>query len=397
MPIPDESDPFVLPPPAEDDHLTEGLPPAEEIVPSPAEGRPRDSQAPDATSASEEEVASSAELTSDRVAAQFDATPHADRVAAVIYNPIKVDLELLKSTVASAEETAGWGTTIWFETSEEDPGGLVTKEAIAAGAYVVMAAGGDGTVRAVAESLRGSGIPIALLPSGTGNLLARNLELTLDNLPESITAAFTGGDRKIDLGVVDVERAGGKKEKFVFLVMAGLGLDAKMIAHTNEDLKKRVGWLAYVDAIGKALRDKDRLNIRFSIDGSPTRSARVHTILVGNCGSLQGNILLLPDAAVDDGVFDIVALRPEGFFGWLQIWTKIVWENGVLRRSSVGRKIVSLTKEVRVLRYVRGTELKLRLDREEEFELDGDGFGKAVAIRALVDPLALTVKVPAEG
>ncbi len=388
VPTPEETDPFTLPPAAHDDHVTEGLPPAEDIVPSGTPQTPQNSGAP-------EEIESTAAETADTVAEKLDATPHSDRVAAVIYNPIKVDLELMKSTVASAEAAAGWDTTIWFETSEEDPGGLVTKEAIEAGAHVVMAAGGDGTVRAVAESLRGSGIPIALLPSGTGNLLARNLELTLDDLPGSITAAFTGADRKIDLGVVDVERAGGKKEKFVFLVMAGLGLDAKMIANTNEDLKKRVGWLAYVDAIGKALRDKNRLNIRFSIDGSPTRSAHVHTILVGNCGSLQGNILLLPDATLDDGVFDIVALRPEGFFGWLQIWTKIVWENGVLRRSTVGRKIVSLTKEVRVLRYLRGKELKLRLDREEEFELDGDGFGKAVAIRAIVDPLALTVKVPA--
>lgn len=395
MPTPDESDPFVLPPAAEDDHATEGLPPAEDIVPSDAEDQPRDPQAPDAGSASPEESVSTAELTAVEVAANRDNTPHADRVAAVIYNPIKVDIELLKASVASAEQSAGWGKTLWFETSEEDPGQAVTKEAVDAGAHVIMAAGGDGTVRSVAESLRGTGIPIALLPSGTGNLLARNLELTLDNLPESISAAFTGADRKIDLGVVDVERAGGEKEKFVFLVMAGLGLDAKMIAHTDEDLKKRVGWLAYVDAIGKALRDKDRLNIRFSIDGSPTRSARVHTILVGNCGSLQGNILLLPDAAVDDGVFDIVALRPEGFFGWVQIWSKIVWENGVLRRSAVGRKIAGLTKEVRVLRYLRGRELKLRLDREEEFELDGDGFGKAVAIRAIVDPLALVVKVPA--
>ena len=63
-----------------------------------------------------------------------------------------------------------------------------------------------------------------------------------------------------------------------------------------------------------------------------------------------------PTPQIDDGVFDIVALRPEGFFGWVQIWIKIVWENGVLRRSPVGRKIVSMQREVRTLRYLRGTD-----------------------------------------
>ena len=67
---------------------------------------------------------------------------------------------------------------------------------------------------------------------------------------------------------------------------------------------------------------------------------RAHTLMIGNCGSLPGNILLLPEAAVDDGEFDIVVLRPEGFFGWVQISTKIFWENGVLRRTSAGRTLM---------------------------------------------------------
>ena len=316
--------------------------------------------------------------------------------AAVVYNPIKVDLEALKETVGTAEREAGWGETRWYETSVEDPGEGVTRKALEDGADVVMAAGGDGTVRAVAQALQGSGIPIGLLPSGTGNLLARNLKLTLDNLPESVSNAFIGGDRKIDLGVAEIQREDGTRDRHVFLVMAGLGLDAKMIANTNDNLKKRVGWLAYVDAIVRSLRDSNQLRMRFTLDGAAARTLRAHTILVGNCGSLPANILLLPDAAVDDGEFDIVALRPEGLTGWLLVWVKIVWENGVLRRSHVGRKIMSMTKEIRTLRYMRGKELIVRLDRPEDFELDGDSFGATRAVRVRVDPLALTVRVPAE-
>jgi diacylglycerol kinase (ATP) len=318
------------------------------------------------------------------------------QTAAIVFNPIKVDETKLRAAVATAESAAGWGESLWFETSEQDPGGGQAKQALDAGATIVMAAGGDGTVRAVAEALRGSGTPIGLLPSGTGNLLARNLGLTLDNLPESITTAFTGKDRKIDLGVVEARRADGSKDSHVFLVMAGLGLDADMIANTNPKLKARVGWLAYVDAIIRSLKGSNRLRIRYQLDDQPAKTLNAHTVLIGNCGSLPANILLLPEAVVDDGIFDIVALRPDGFLGWVQIWVKIVWENGVLRRSQVGRKLMSLTKEVRTLRYMKGKQLVLRLESPQEFELDGDPFGKAIAIKATVDPLALTVRIPAD-
>jgi diacylglycerol kinase family enzyme len=118
--------------------------------------------------------------------------------------------------------------------------------------------------------------------------------------------------------------------------------------------------------------------------------------MVGNCGSLPGNVLLLPEAAIDDGVFDIVALRPNGFVGWVQIWTRIFWENGVLRRSSVGRRLAGLTREVRALRYIKAARITARLDRPEDFELDGDDFGDAIAFRAHIEPNALLVRIPAD-
>jgi diacylglycerol kinase (ATP) len=318
------------------------------------------------------------------------------KTAAVVFNPIKVNEAKLRAAVSAAESAAGWGESLFFETSEADPGGGQTRQALDAGADVVMAAGGDGTIRAVAEALRGSKVAIGLLPSGTGNLLARNLHLTLDNLAESVATAFTGKDRKIDLGIVKARREDGSEDSHVFLVMAGVGLDAAMLANTNPKLKARVGWLAYVDAIARSLKGSNRLRIRYQLDGAPARTLNAHTVLIGNCGSLPANILLLPEAVVDDGIFDIVALRPDGFIGWVQIWIKIVWENGVLRRSQVGRKLMSLTKEVRTLRYMKGAQLVLRLEDPQEFELDGDPFGEAIALKVSVDPLALTVRIPAD-
>jgi diacylglycerol kinase (ATP) len=314
--------------------------------------------------------------------------------AAVIFNPIKVDLKKLKASVARAESEAGWAKSVWIETSAEDPGVGQARTAITKGVDVVLAAGGDGTVRAIAEGLRGSDVALALLPSGTGNVLARNLDLALTHFDDSVRTAFTGHDRRIDLGIVEIERADGTREERAFVVMAGLGLDAKMIANTNPELKRRVGWLAYVDAIVRTMRDSEKLRVRYRVEGGEEKTMSAHTILVGNCGTLPGNVLLLPDAEIDDGVFDIVALRAESFFGWAEVWIKIFWENGVLRRSSVGRKLAGLSREVRTLRYLKASSITARLDRAEEFELDGDEFGTAVAFKAHIEPLSIAVRVP---
>ena len=315
--------------------------------------------------------------------------------AAVVYNPIKVDIRKLRASVEAAEAAHGWATTAWFETTLEDAGQEVTASAIRRGASVVLAAGGDGTVRAVAEGLRGSGVALALIPSGTGNLLARNLELPLSDLNAGVQIAFGGDDRVIDLGMVEIVREDGASEERGFLVMAGLGLDAKMIKNTNSTLKKAVGWLAYVDGIARSLPELKPIRLTYRLNNEPAKSIKVHTILVGNCGLLPGGLLLMPDAKPDDGLLDIAALRPQGPFGWANIWRKIAWENGVLRKSAIGRKIIDLSADVRDVTYVTAASLRMTVESPQEFQLDGDEFGEAKSVHAWVDPGALTVRVPA--
>ena len=310
----------------------------------------------------------------------------------MIYNPVKVEVDELRAAVAAEPAAAGWADTVWFETTEEDPGTGQAKQAVEQGADVVIAAGGDGTIRAVAQVLAGTSTSLALLPSGTGNLLARNLDLTLDDMANSIEVAFAGTDRTIDLAWADIRREGGRVEREAFLVMAGLGLDAKMLSHTDEELKAKVGWLAYVGAIGTALRDKNRLRMRYRLDGHGARTVSAHTLIIGNCGSLPANILLLPTAAIDDGQFEAVFLRPESAWGWIQIFVKIIWENGVLRRTKLGQQMMS--PDVDALRYIKGRKLEVVLSRPEELELDGDGFGRTQAFRTWIDAGGLTVRVP---
>lgn len=319
----------------------------------------------------------------------------ARRHAAVVYNPIKVELRKLQTSVEHAEEKYGWAETRWYETSEQDAGQGVTKEALNAGAAVILAAGGDGTVRAVAEALRDSTVPLALLPSGTGNILARNLDLNLSNMDAGVKTAFAGSERDIDLGIATITRQDGTTEEHAFLVMAGIGLDAKMIAKTNPKLKKAVGWLAYIDAGMRALPELKPMKLRYRIDDKPEKPLNVHTLIVGNCGSLPGGILLIPDAQPDDGILDIAALKPRGRFGWLRVWNKIAWENGVLRKSAAGRKIIDLTADVRDVIYLRAVRLRATLTSPQEFQLDGDEFGIVTAIDCTTDAGSLTVKFPA--
>lgn len=331
-------------------------------------------------------------LYSDRMSTPGAATQSA-RVAVVV-NPTKVDMAALRAAVDDAEVEAGWAPSLWLETSVDDPGQGRAHEAIAARVTAVLTAGGDGTVRAVAEGMLDSGIPMVVIPSGTGNLLARNLGVPIGRLTEAVSTAVTGVDHAIDVGVAEITRIDGSVETHAFVVMVGIGLDARMIAATNDELKKRVGWLAYVEATARIVRDVDAVRVRYSLDGSPERTTTVHTLLIGNCGTLPGGVLLLPEAQIDDGLLDVVAMRPRNLWGWMRVGYAVAWENGVLRRTKIGRRIMAADKSVRALRYFQGRRMTLVLERPEEFEVDGESMGEVTAIAARVAPASLVVRVP---
>lgn len=316
---------------------------------------------------------------------------------AVIVNPTKVDVAALRRAIADAEAEAGWNPSMWLETSLDDPGQGRAREAVESGVSAVLAAGGDGTVRAVAEGMLESGIPLVLLPAGTGNLLARNLDVPLGRLPDAVRLAIEGVDHAVDAGIATITRAGGQTETHAFVVMVGIGLDAKMISATNPELKKRVGWLAYVEATARIARDVGAVRLHYTLDGSPERSTTVHTLLIGNCGSLPGGVLMLPEAEIDDGLLDVVAMRPRNLWGWMRVSYAVVWENGVLHKSKVGRRIMAADKRVRALRYFQGRHMTLAFDSPEDFEIDGEEMGQVTAIDVRVAPASLVVRVPRDA
>jgi diacylglycerol kinase family enzyme len=157
-----------------------------------------------------------------------------------------------------------------------------------------------------------------------------------------------------------------------------------------------VGWLAYVDAGVRLMPKATPFGIRYSLRARPESTAHVSSVLIANCGVLPGNMQFLPEAEVDDGILDIAVLQPKGMLGWLKIWRRVTWENGVLRRSAVGRRIIKLTESdnERTMTTLRAPDVRIALEEPQEFELDGDDFGPVVSVYVRVDPRSLVVRVP---
>lgn len=292
--------------------------------------------------------------------------------AALVVNPTKVDdVDALAEQVAKLGADRGWEAPLVLPTTEEDPGQGMAREALAAGVDVVMACGGDGTVRCVATALAGSGVPLAVLPAGTGNLLVRNLELATD-LDEALAVALDGHERTLDLG-----RAGEER----FAVMAGLGLDASLTTDVPEKLKAKVGWAAYVVSAARHLRDP-RFTVRMRLDDGPTRRVRARTVVVGNVGRLQGGLVLLPDAEPDDGLLDVVVVSPSGPVDWLRV---------------AGRVLTRRAYEDPRLRRARARRVELEAIPAQPSELDGDDAGERSRLLIEVEPAALLLKVGVES
>ncbi|MBL3700928.1 diacylglycerol kinase [Leucobacter luti] len=311
-------------------------------------------------------------------------------MAAIVWNPSKTEREALEAAVPQEFADA----LTWHETSPDDPGRAATRAALDAGATLVLAAGGDGTVRAVAEELAVAGASgsavaeLGVIPLGTGNLLARNLGVPLTSLRAACERAFTGAAEPLDIGWVETVAADGGTERHAFTVMAGFGIDAHMITETNEDLKSRAGWLAYVESLGRALSASEVIELRVGRDGGAAEPERAHTLIVGNCGMLQGGITLLPDADPADGSLDLLVLRADGIVGWADTLRNMVWDNGLKRALTGGEAAASSA----TTSHGRFASLEVELDEPRAFEIDGDELGEVTRISVSVQPGAIRVR-----
>ncbi|GAA5154562.1 diacylglycerol kinase family protein [Microbacterium pseudoresistens] len=316
------------------------------------------------------------------------------RRAALVVNPVKADAPRLQRLLVDLSNEAGWAEPEIIETSVDDPGQQATRRALD-GAAAVLVAGGDGTVRAVSEAMARSEVPLAIIPSGTGNLLARNLGLPLADPRRMIRAVFEGDVHDVDVGWAEFTRDDGSRDEHAFVVLAGIGLDADMIANTRPALKKSMGWVAYVDGAARSLTAAEPFRVVYSIDDERLHSVKVQSMLFANCGTLPAGIALIPDASIADGGLDVAVIQPRGPFGWLAVWRTVWWQNSVLRRTETGRRMIAWGGQNRSVRYLRGASAEAAATEARPVELDGDEFGEAVRIRCRIDPGALRIVFPA--
>ncbi|MGH3871942.1 MAG: diacylglycerol/lipid kinase family protein [Pseudonocardiaceae bacterium] len=293
---------------------------------------------------------------------------------AVVVNPSHVDDQArLHAQITRVCAELGWASPLWFQTTVEDPGEGQAAAALAAGADVVLVCGGDGTTRHVAQVLAGSGTALGLLPLGTGNLLARNLAIAPDSPAEATRTALSGDTRAVDVGRVVIDERTAEQ---VFLVMAGMGFDAAIMAGAPPRLKARLGSLAYFVSGARALKGP-RVQITLAVDGPPELCRRVRTVVVGNCGRLRGGLVLLPAAKVDDGLLDVVTIGPRRIIGWLAVAAR------VLTRRRRGHRIVQ---------HWQGRTVIVIAEPAQQAQLDGDPVGKARVLRIRIDRGALLVR-----
>jgi undecaprenyl-diphosphatase len=287
---------------------------------------------------------------------------------AVVANPSKArGAARSQRELRAALASAGWPEPLWLETTRQDPGGGQTRQAVKAGAEVIFASGGDGTVTACASELVGTGTALAVVPAGTGNLLAANLKLPA-RPADAVTAALSGIRRRLDVGVL---------EGRYFTVMAGMGFDAQMLRDTPETLKARLGWPAYVIAAVRHLCETP-MHVSISLDGAPPFTRQARSVLVGNVGELRAGLRLLPDARPDDGVLDVAVLMPPRRRSWLPLAWSLIWQRPTAP----------------LMETFQARQVQIVSDQQQPRELDGDLIEPSHTLTATIRPAALWLCVP---
>ena len=309
------------------------------------------------------------------------------RRVAVVLNPSKFEgTDTFRRTITDAVQRIEGAEVVFYETSIDDPGKGQTEQAVADGADLVMAAGGDGTVRLVASVLAGTDTRMGIIPAGTGNLLARNVDVPLEDPTAAMVAALTGTDRQVDVGWLRVGDSMGAvraAERQIFLVIAGFGADAEMIGYTDPEMKKRIGWIAYIFGGIRTVLGRS-VDVVVQLPDESRHAHKARTVLLGNVGKLPGGFVLMPDATIDNGRLEVVVAGWRGAAGFSQVAAQVM--NPKLT-PKFGPKLANMD------RYLT-TGIQVTTTKPQPVQLDGDSDAEATHMIATVDPGVLRLRVP---
>ncbi|MCZ3386053.1 MAG: diacylglycerol kinase family lipid kinase [Actinomycetia bacterium] len=270
------------------------------------------------------------------------------------------------------ELLARYGVTdpLWFEVPKSKKAPKFVRQALDAGVDRVFVWGGDGTVQRSLDVLAGTGVPMAVLPAGTGNLFAGNLNIPV-SLERAVRIGLQGDVHTIDVGRINGERFG---------VMAGVGADALMIRDADGGLKDRLGRGAYVLTGIKNVTDAV-VRVRVDVDGKKFYSGKAGCVIVGNVGRVWGGIDAFDDATPYDGKLDVAVITATNASQWAR----------VLGRAAVGR-----TAKAKHVQMTSARKIDIALKSSRLYQVDGGDRTKTQTMKVRVEPRALMVCVPNE-
>ena len=311
---------------------------------------------------------------------------------AFIVNPSKPQAEARRLHIQRFCEAKGLNRIRFYDTQLDKDGRVCALEALEDGADVVIAVGGDGTVRTVASAVSGNGHALGIIPIGTGNLFARNMGVPVDDIDAALTVATSHGSRLVDMGRLTLLAHPEDDHGHAFLIIAGIGFDAAMIDDTNPELKANISWLAYfVGGVKNLFAPKFRGTLTVtSADGSThtIKNLDFRTVMAGNCGQIP-MFSLMPAASYDDGLLDFEIIDTTGgILGWANLFGDVV------HQTIIGKPEQNPLSTNSTIEQVQGVSAEITLEKPAKAQVDGDMLPETKHIRFSVDHRALIVRVP---
>jgi diacylglycerol kinase (ATP) len=274
-------------------------------------------------------------------------------------------LEELRGALADR----GYPQPIWYEVPKSRKAPKAVRRAVKEGATLVFVWGGDGMVQRCIDALAGSETAVAILPAGTGNLLATSLGIPRD-VAQGVEIGLHGTRRHLDIGVMNGER---------FAAMAGTGFDAIMVGDTDSDAKKRLGRMAYLRSSVKAMRAR-RVWMRVRVDDTVWFKGKASCLLIGNIGTVTGGLPVFAGASPSDGLLDVGVVTAHTAWQWLRVFSRV----------AEGRPDLSPLVDTK-----QAKRIVVELHHKRAYELDGGTRTPAKRLRVHVEAGAITVCVPA--
>jgi len=275
----------------------------------------------------------------------------------IISNPVAKKASGKKVAMASYYlQSKGYDVTVRFTENKGDAEHLA-KAALDDSPSIIIAAGGDGTFNEVANGLAGSDTPVAILPLGTTNVLAKEL-----NIPEDVhgamNAAVRGTAKPSYLGRISLTKTPARSR--LFLVMAGIGLDGSAVHGVNDSIKKFSGKGSYLYSGLKTWLRSAQEELAFQVNG---RTFRGYSAVIGKAAKYGGHFKVTPDARLTDPTLYVC-----------------IFHGG--KRSDMVRYVLGIVTGGRHLKFKDVTYLQaasITIKGKAHIQLDGDYFGMTPA------------------